>query len=74
MTREVIIQKTVQAMQILPEEKVQEISDFADFMLRKYEDLVMQQGMQILQKESKAFSFLNDEEELYSPSDIKETF
>jgi len=74
MTREAIIQKTVQALQILPEDKAQEISDFADFILRKYEDLTLQQGMQVLQEESKAFSFLNDEEELYSRSDIKEKF
>lgn len=74
MTREAIIQKTIQALQILPQDKAQEISDFADFMLRKYEDLILQQGLQILQQESKSFAFLNNDEELYSLSDIKEKF
>ncbi len=74
MTREAIIQKTIQALQILPEDKAQEISDFADFILRKYEDLTLQQGIQKLQSESSTFAFLNNEEDLYSPDDIKEKF
>ncbi len=74
MTREAIIQKTIQALQILPEDKAQEVSDFADFILKKYEDLTLQQGIQQLQSEGKAFAFLNDEEDLYSPEDIKEKF
>ena len=74
MTREAIIQKTIQALQILPEDKAMEISDFADFILRKHEDLTLQQGIQTLQAKSETFAFLNDEEDLYSPADIKEKF
>lgn len=74
MTRQAIIQKTVQALQILPQDKAQEISDFADFMLRKYEDLILQQGIQALQSQSEAFAFINDEKDLYSPADVKEKF
>ncbi len=74
MTKEAIIQKTIQALTILPADKAEEISDFADFILQKYEDLKLQQGMQTLQTQSEAFSFVNEEEEPYSPSDIKEKF
>ena len=38
MTREAIINQTVKAINILPEEKATEISDFADFVLMKYEE------------------------------------
>ena len=74
MTREAIIQKTIQALQVLPEDKAEEISNFADFILRKYEDLTLQQSIQTLQSGSETFAFLNDEEDLYSPVDIKEKF
>ena len=72
MTKEAIIQKTLEALKILPKEKAEEISDFADFLLRKYEELSLQQGIQMLQSQSETFNFLNEEEELYSPADIKD--
>lgn len=72
MTREAIIQKTIQALQVLPEEKAVQVSEFADFMLQKYEDLTLQQGIQTLQSKSETFHFLTDEEDLYSSADVKE--
>ncbi len=74
MTREAIIQKTILALQVLPQDKAEEISDFADFIMSKFEDLTLQGGIQSLQSQSEAFSFLNDEEDLYSPADIKQKF
>lgn len=74
MTREAIIQKTIQALTILPVEKAEEISDFVDFMLKKYEDLTLQQGIQALQSQSESFNFLNEDQELYTSADIKEKF
>jgi hypothetical protein len=72
LTKETIIQKTLEALKILPKEKAEEISDFADFLLRRYEELSLQQGIQMLQSQSETFNFLNEEEELYSPADIKD--
>jgi hypothetical protein len=72
LTKEAIIQKTLEALKILPKEKAEEISDFADFLLRRYEALSLQQGIQTLQSQSETFNFLNEEEELYSPADIKD--
>jgi hypothetical protein len=74
MTREAIIQRTIQALEALPKDKAEEVSDFADFMLKKYEELTLQEGMQILQSDSETFQFLNEDEELYSIADIKEKF
>ncbi len=61
MTKEAIIQKTIQALTILPADKAEEISDFADFILQKYEDLKLQQDIQTLQTQSEAFIFVNEE-------------
>ncbi len=66
--------KTIKALQVLPEDKAEEISNFAGFMLHKYEDLTLQQDMQTLQSKTETFAFLHDDEDLYSPADIKEKF
>ena len=72
LNKETIIQKTLNALKILPQEKAEEISDFADFLLKKHEEQILQNGIEILQSESEAFTFLNEEEELYLASDVKE--
>jgi len=41
MSKESIIEKTVQALYALPLEKAQEISDFAEFILSKYEEICL---------------------------------
>ncbi|HVF82067.1 MAG TPA: hypothetical protein VM884_09045 [Flavisolibacter sp.] len=74
MTKEDIIQNTIRALAILPDDKAKEVSDFADFLLKKHEDLTLQKGIYQLQSESDTFNFLNEEEYLYSPADIKEKF
>ena len=38
MTREAIIQKTVATLSKLPQNKVEEVADFADFLLKQQED------------------------------------
>lgn len=74
MTREAIIQKTVNVINQLPNEKATEISDFADFVIKRYEDQVLTDGIHKLTSESKAFAFLNDEEDLYTLTDLKEHY
>ena len=74
MTRQAIIERTVQIINQLPQEKASEISDFADFLIKKYEDQQIIENIQKLVTESKTFSFLNEEEDLYSISDLKEKY
>jgi len=74
MTRQAIIERTVQSINQLPQDKVSEISDFADFITKKYEEQLLTNGIQQLVTESKSFSFLNDEEDLYSLNDLKERY
>lgn len=72
MTRQAIIDRTVEVINQLPNEKASEISDFADFLLKKHEELLINQNIQKLVSEGAVFSFLNDEEDLYTLSDLKE--
>lgn len=74
MTRQAIIERTIKAINQLPEDKAEEISDFADFVSKRYEEHLLTQGLQKLTIDSKAFDFLNDEEDLYSMSDLKEVY
>lgn len=74
MTKQIIIERTIKIINLLPKDKVQEISDFADFVSKRYEEYQITQGIQQLAVESKAFGFLNEEENLYSITDLKEVF
>ncbi len=74
MTRQIIIERTLNAINQLPEEKAEEISDFADFVYKRYEENTLTKGIQKITTESKAFEFLNNEEEIYSIADLKEVY
>lgn len=74
MTRQAIIERTIKAINRLPEEKALEISDFADFLSKRYEEDKLTQGIQQLASDSDTFNFLAEEEELYSEADLKEVY
>jgi len=74
MTRERIIERTIKAINQLPEDKAKEISDFADFIIKRFEEQQLTEGLQKLVAQSKAFDFLEEEEDLYSESDLIEVF
>ncbi|SEP24970.1 hypothetical protein [Mucilaginibacter sp. OK283] len=74
MTRQAIIERTVKAINQLPEDKAEEISDFADFVSKRYEEHQLTHGIQKLAADSNTFDFLNNEEELYSVVDLKEVY
>jgi hypothetical protein len=74
MTRQAIIERTIKAINQLPEEKAEEISNFADFIMKRYEEHLLAKGTQQIITNSNAFSFLNEEEDIYSIEDLKEVF
>jgi hypothetical protein len=71
MDKKSIIEKTVKAIEALPLERAGEISDFAEFMLKRFEEGLLSEDIQSLNSTSKSFDFLNDEEDLYKVSDLK---
>lgn len=74
MTRQAIIEKTIQVINQLPQEKATEISDFVDFIAKKYEDEILTQGIQSALSKGKSFDFLNNDKEEYTLDDLKEKF
>ena len=74
MTRQLIIERTLKIINQLPEEKAEEISDFADFVLKRYEEQLLIAGIQKITKEGMCFDFLNSEEDIYTADDIKEVY
>ena len=74
MTRQAMIERTVKAINLLPEDKAEQISDFADFVSKRYEEQLIQQGIQKLAADNKTFDFLVSEEDLYTEADLKEVY
>ena len=71
MTKQAIIERTIHAIHQLPEEKAMEISDFADFVIKKFEENRLRAGIHEVISSSQRFDFLNDDEDLYSSDDLK---
>lgn len=74
MNRQILIDKAVNKIRKLPDTKIQEINDFADFLLSKIDDSIILDGIKELTSKSKSFDFLNSEEDLYNEEDLKERY
>ena len=74
MKRNILIKETIDKIQRLPDIKIQEINDFAEFLLTKIDDKILLEGIQKLTSDSKSFQYLNNEEDLYSVNDLKERY
>ena len=74
MTRQIIIERMLKAINQLPDDKAEEISDFADFVFKRYEENQLTNGIQKMTSDSQAFDFLQSEEDIYSIADLKEVY
>ncbi len=74
MNRQVLINNVIKKINRLPDIKIKEVDDFADFILSKIDDKIIQEGIQKLTSDSKSFDFLNNEEDIYTVKDIKEKY
>ncbi len=74
MKRQAIINRTVEVINLLPTNKASEISDFADFVIKKYEEQLLTENIQNLVSDSEVFNYLHEEEELYNVKDLKERY
>ena len=74
MNKQSIIDRTLRAINQLPEDKAEEISVFADFLIKRYEEQKLTEGIQKLTANSQSFDFLNEEEDIYSEDDLKEIY
>jgi len=74
MTKQEVINKTVKVLDQLPIEKIQEVNDFAGFVLKKLEDQTLLHGIQKLVEKGKPYEFLKEEEDIYTVEDLKERY
>ena len=74
MDKHTAMQKAKVAIEKLPENKVQELIEFAEFLVSKNEDTTMQNEIYHLVENDKAFDWLKEEENLYTPADYKVTY
>jgi hypothetical protein len=74
MTKQIMIEQTLKVFNQLPEEKVEEISNFADFILKRYEESELLRGIQKIASEGHSFNFLNEEADLYTIADLKKVY
>ncbi|MBT3384705.1 MAG: hypothetical protein HN778_06745 [Prolixibacteraceae bacterium] len=74
MNRKVLIEDTLKKIQQLPDFKILEINDFADFLLSKIDDKILLEGIQKIASDSKSFEYLKNEGDLYSVNDLKEKY
>ncbi|MBP7400939.1 MAG: hypothetical protein KA954_15210 [Chitinophagales bacterium] len=74
MTRKAIIDRTLKVINQLPEDKAEEISVFADFVMKRFEEQQLNEQLLQINQKSNAYEFLNDEEDIYSVADLKEIY
>ena len=74
MTKQIIIERTLNVINQLPEDKAAEISDFADFLFKRYEEQQLSKSIRQMTSDSNAFEFLKQEEDIYSIADLKKVY
>jgi hypothetical protein len=74
MTKHILIDRALKSLNQLPEDKIKSVADFADFLLKRYEDEILSKGISKLVSDSKVYEFLENEEDLYSVNDLKERY
>ena len=74
MTKESLIQHTLETIQKLPQSKILEVSDYADYILKKYDDEMLQNGIEKIVSESNTFNEIVEDDVIYTVNDIKELY
>jgi hypothetical protein len=74
MERDMLLRKTLEGLSKLPDPKLQEASDFVDFLLSRIENRILTEGIQQMVSDSNSFSFLEEEKAIYQISDLKERY
>ena len=74
MSRRQVIEKAIEVINQLPDEKVSEVVDFASFVLKRHEETTLQKSIEQLVETSDTFAFLHGEEDLYTLEDLKERY
>ena len=75
MNIDTLISESIKSLQKLPDDKVYEVIDFIEFLSKKdIEEKALQKGIEKMVSQSKSFSFLNEEEDIYNETDLIEKY
>ncbi len=74
MDKKNLLDSTIRKMKQLPEEKIREVNDFVEFLLQRREEHALNEGIRQMASKSKAFGFLDEDEDLYTVNDLKEKY
>jgi hypothetical protein len=69
-----VIDKTVEIIRKLPDDKVAEVADFAEYLLQKQTEAELTTGIEHLVSKSPSFDFLESEPDVYTVSDLREKY
>jgi hypothetical protein len=73
MTKQAIIEHTIEVINQLPDDKAAEIADFADLLISQQDELNLNKDIQKLVS-GQSFDFLKNEEDLYTENDLKKVY
>lgn len=74
MSKKELIKQTINQLEKLPTEKIEEVYDYAEFISKRFEETSLIKGVTAININSNSFAFLNEQENLYSVEDLKERF
>ena len=74
MSKKELIKQTINQLEKLPTEKIEEVYDYAELISKRFEESSLIKSLTSVNTNSKPFAFLNEEENLYSIEDLKEKF
>ena len=74
MNKQELLEKITEKTSQLSGDRLIEISDFIDFILRKQEEEIILRGIQHLAETSDTYNFLNEDPVVYSLEDCKERY
>ena len=74
MTKDTLIKRTLRSLSRLLQDKIREVSDYTEAILKKFDEELVNKGIQKFVSNSKTFEFLKEEEDLYTTEDLKEKY
>jgi hypothetical protein len=74
MNRQLLIKKTLENISLLPDWRLKEVSDYVDFLSKISDDKKLVEDLRNIVSQTKSFHFLEDEEELYTDSDLTQKY
>ena len=74
MTQQSIIERTIEVIKQLPPEKAEEIYDFADYILKRFEEQCITNNILQMLSAGTSFSFVEEDEVIYTAKDVKEKY